>query len=165
MVPAYEFRSLSQDAGIIAKDASKRRLGISFMERNTPKLQKMRASLSYPHIKGLTILGGEPFEPENQVALLPLIERVRRELKDKTIWMFSGYRLDDEILKEGVHPNTPISKRIISLIDVLVDGRFIEEKKNISLVFRGSENQRIIDVKKTLNEGKIVLWDERLTKE
>ena len=123
------------------------------------------ASLSYPHIKGLTILGGEPFEPENQVALLPLIERVRRELKDKTIWIFSGYRLDDEILKEGVHPNTPISKRIISLIDVLVDGRFIEEKKNISLVFRGSENQRIIDVKKTLNEGKIVLWDERLTKE
>ena len=122
-------------------------------------------ALSLHHIKGLTILGGEPFEPENQEALLPLIKRVRKELPDKDIWMFSGYRLDDEILKDGVHPHTDISNEIISNIDVLVDGRFIEEKKNLSLVFRGSENQRIIDIPKTLKENKIVLWDERQTKE
>lgn len=122
------------------------------------------STLSSEFVQGLTILGGEPFEPENQRELLPLIKRVRETYPEKSIWIFSGYRLDDEILKEGTHPNTDISKEIISLIDVLVDGRFIEEKKNITLLFRGSENQRLIDIKKTLKKGVITLWDESLAK-
>ncbi len=122
-------------------------------------------ALGVEHIKGLTILGGEPFEPENQEVLLPLLERVHDTFPDKTIWVFSGYRLDDEILRKGAHPNMAITPRMLDLIDVIVDGRFIEERKNLSLVFRGSENQRIIDIKNTLLQGKIVLWNERQTRE
>lgn len=121
--------------------------------------------LDSKYVEGLTILGGEPFEPENQECVLSLIKRVRKELPDKNIWLFSGYRLEEEILKEGTHPNTKFSKEIISMLDVLVDGRFVEEKKNITLIFRGSENQRLIDIKKTLKEGKVVLWDQSQTRE
>lgn len=121
--------------------------------------------LDSDYVEGLTILGGEPFEPENQETILGLIKRVRKDLPQKNIWVFSGYRLEEEILKEGAHPNTQFSKEIISKIDVLVDGRFIEEKKNITLIFRGSENQRLIDIKKTLESGTVVLWDESSTRE
>lgn len=123
------------------------------------------ASLSPDYIQGLTILGGEPFEPENQAELLPLLRKVRILYPEKDIWVFSGYRLDDEILKEGVHPHTEYSNEMLSLIDVMVDGRFVEEKRNLSLIFRGSENQRLIDVRKTLFSGEVVLWDEKQTRE
>lgn len=108
-------------------------------------------------IAGLTILGGEPFEPENQEALLPFIRRVKEECPNKNIWMFSGYLLDKDILPEDGKVHTENSQCIVNLIDVLVDGPFIEEKKNISLKFRGSENQRIILVKETLENKEIVL--------
>lgn len=121
--------------------------------------------LKSDYVKGLTILGGEPFEPENQREILPLLEKVRATYPKKDIWIFSGYRLDDELMAVGVHPHTDITEKILSLIDVLVDGRFVEEKKNLSLIFRGSENQRIIDMNKTRKEGHIVLWDERQTRE
>lgn len=126
---------------------------------------KILEYLESSNIQGLTILGGEPFEPENQRDLLPLLRNVKEKFPNKNIWIFSGYRFDDELLKQGVHPHTDITRELLSYIDVLVDGRFVEEKKNLSLVFRGSENQRIIDVRKSFEENKVVLWDERQTRE
>lgn len=111
------------------------------------------------YINGLTVLGGEPFEKVNQRALLPFIKRVRETYPNKDIWMFSGYLLDEELLKES-RARCEVTDEILSQIDVLVDGRFVEELKDITLRFRGSKNQRIIDIKKTLASGNIVLWQE-----
>lgn len=111
------------------------------------------------HIAGLTVLGGEPFEPENQRCLLPFIQRVRKLYPEKDIWMFSGFTFE-ELKKEGSHCRCECTDEILSNIDILVDGRFVLEKKNISLQFRGSENQRILDMKKTLSTGNPVWWDK-----
>ncbi len=113
--------------------------------------------LSPSHINGLTLLGGEPFEPENQRALYPFLLRVRQQYPQKTIWAFSGFTLE-ELLKEGSHPHCEVTEKILSLIDVLVDGRFVEALKDISLRFRGSKNQRVIDLNQSRKSGKIVLW-------
>ncbi len=112
------------------------------------------------YIKGLTLLGGEPFEPDNQRALLPFIKRVRSELPEKDIWVFSGFTYE-ELNTPGAHPSCEVTAEMLSLIDILVDGRYEEELKNISLKFRGSSNQRIIDLKKTRESGEVVLWDEK----
>lgn len=114
--------------------------------------------LDKSYISGLTVLGGEPFEPENQRALLPFIKRVRLTLPDKTIWIYSGFTLE-EMLTAGSHPNCEVTKELLSLVDILVDGRFIEEEKDLSLKFRGSKNQRIIDLKRTLEAGKVFEWE------
>ena len=114
--------------------------------------------LSRSYIEGLTLLGGEPFETENQRALLPFLERVKRELPEKTIWAYSGYTYE-QLTGTGA-PVCEATAKILGLIDILVDGRFIEEKKNIRLLFRGSENQRIIDMSKTRAAGSPVLWEE-----
>ena len=114
------------------------------------------------YIKGITVLGGEPFEPENQRELLPLYRAIRERYPHKSIWVYSGYTLDEQLWKEG-HARIDITDEILSLIDVLVDGRFVAEKKNISLKFRGSENQRIISMKESLAAGRIILLpDEEL---
>ena len=114
------------------------------------------------YIKGITVLGGEPFEPENQRELLPLYRAIRERYPHKSIWVYSGYTLDEQLWKEG-HARIDITDEILSLIDVLVDGRFVAEKKNISLKFRGSENQRIINMKESLAAGRIILLpDEEL---
>ena len=113
--------------------------------------------LSPSHINGLTLLGGEPFEPENQRALYPFLLRVWQQYPQKTIWAFSGFTLE-ELLKEGSHPHCEVTEKILSLIDVLVDGRFVEALKDISLRFRGSKNQRVIDLNQSRKSGKIVLW-------
>lgn len=114
--------------------------------------------LAPDYIDGLTLLGGEPFEPLNQRALLPFVKRVRDAFPKKTIWAYSGFTY--EILTQsGTHPNCEATLPLLSLIDVLVDGRFVEAEKNLSLRFRGSTNQRLIDVKKTLTEGKISLFE------
>ncbi len=113
--------------------------------------------LSPSYINGLTLLGGEPMEPSNQKALLPFLKMVRETYPQKDIWCYTGYVFEDEILSGGA--NIPETDEFLSLIDVLVDGRFVEEKKNITLKFRGSENQRIIDVKKSLENGTTVLLD------
>lgn len=110
------------------------------------------------YISGLTLLGGEPFEPENQRALLPFIKRVKKELPEKTVWAFSGFRYDDELTAEGAYPNCEVTAELLGLIDVLVDGRFVEALKNISLKFRGSSNQRIIDLNETRKNGVLTLW-------
>ena len=121
--------------------------------------EKILAMLAPSYIKGLTLLGGEPFEPENQAVLLPFLRRVREAYPNKTVWAFTGYTLE-ALLSEGVHPRTENTDALLALIDVLVDGRFEEDKKNLMLRFRGSENQRLIDLPATLKEGKIVLWDK-----
>ena len=114
-------------------------------------------ALAPAHIAGLTLLGGDPMEPENQRALLPFVKRVRRELPQKTIWCYTGYTFREGALEEQ-EANCEVTKELISLLDVLVDGRFIEELKDIRLVFRGSSNQRVIDVQRTLKSGNVVLY-------
>ena len=114
--------------------------------------------LSPDYISGLTLIGGEPFEPENQSGLLRLTERIKKELPHKDIWCYSGFTFE-EILK-GSRASTEFSRALLQNIDVLVDGRFERDKKDIRLKFRGSSNQRIIDVKSTLSQNEIVLWQE-----
>lgn len=109
------------------------------------------------YIEGLSLLGGEPFEPENQPALLGLLRRVRKELPAKNVWVYSGFTLE-ELLGES-RARTENTDEMLSLIDVLVDGRFIYAEKDITLRFRGSRNQRILDIPATLKAGRPVLWD------
>ncbi len=110
------------------------------------------------YIDGFTVLGGEPFEEENQETVYNLLKRIKETYSNKNIWAYTGYILDKDLLPEEGRKHTKFTKDIIKLIDVLVDGPFIEEKKNLTLEFRGSENQRVIDVQKSLNQGKIVLY-------
>lgn len=104
---------------------------------------KLIAMLKHERIDGLTILGGEPLEPENQPTVLALIERVRKELPNKTIWLYTGSILGKNKKLNKNHLDG-ITDKILSKIDVLVDGPFIEQKKNLALSFRGSTNQRIL---------------------
>lgn len=112
-------------------------------------------ALTPDYMAGITLLGGEPMEPVNQRGLLPLLKRIRKELPQKTVWAYTGYVYED--LLEGGRAHCEVTEELLSLCDILVDGPFIAEKKNISLRFRGSENQRIIDLKATRETGKVVL--------
>ena len=114
--------------------------------------------LSPDYINGLTLLGGEPVEPKNQRALLPFLRRVRRELPQKTIWSFTGFTWE-ELHDPAAYPRCEVTDELLSLLDVLVDGRYVDAQRNISLRFRGSENQRIIDMDRTRAAGHIVLWE------
>ena len=115
-------------------------------------------SLRPDYVDGITLLGGEPFEPENQRELVKLLRRIKKELPQKTVWSFSGYTYEE--LTSDSRAVCEVTKEMLSMLDVLVDGEFVEAKRNISLRFRGSENQRLIDMNKTRKEGKIVLWDK-----
>ena len=106
-------------------------------------------------IKGITLLGGEPFEPENQGAIVELLRQIKQKMPEKSIWAFSGYLFED--IRSGRLGDT---REYLSYLDVLVDGPFIEAKKNLALRFRGSENQRLIDMKKTLSTGELTLWQD-----
>ena len=130
--------------------------GKPFTEETEKKLLEM---LAPSYINGLTLLGGEPFEPENQRALLPFLKRVKEKYPAKTIWAFSGFTLE-ELRNPESRGCCEVTKDILGLIDVLVDGRFQKELKDISLRFRGSSNQRIIDMKRTIESGNIVLWND-----
>ena len=114
-------------------------------------------ALAPDYIAGLTVLGGDPMEPENQRALLPFVRRVREELPQKTIWCYTGYTYHDGAIEEE-QANCEVTRQFISLLDVLVDGRFVEELKDIRLVFRGSSNQRVIDIKRSIESGSVVLY-------
>ncbi len=118
------------------------------------------AELDKPFVNGLTVLGGEPFEPRNQRELLPLLREIREKYPHKTIWCFTGFRLDDELLTDGSYPRCEATDALLACIDVLVDGRFVRELKDISLQFRGSRNQRVIDMNKTRETGTITIWDQ-----
>ena len=108
------------------------------------------------YIRGLTLLGGEPFEPQNQGPIVELLRRVKKELPEKSIWAFSGYLFDKDILSGRLGD----TREYLRYLDVLVDGPFIRERKNLALRFRGSDNQRLIDVPASLAAGKIVLWQD-----
>lgn len=113
-----------------------------------------------PVIAGLTVLGGEPMEPENQIALLPLLREMRRRYPTRSIWIYTGNLYEELIGARGKHPkHLDITEELLSYADILVDGRYIEEEKSLGLRFRGSKNQRIIDLNKTRATGKIVIWD------
>ena len=130
----------------------------SYVEEFTEEIEnKIIAMLEPSYIRGLTILGGEPFEPENQERILPLVKRVRETYPLKDIWMFSGFTFE-EMHDKNMRCCTPFTDEILTQIDVLVDGRFVLAKRNLSLQFRGSENQRIIDIPSTLAEGRIIPW-------
>ena len=108
------------------------------------------------YIDGITILGGEPLDPVNQKEVANLISQVKQRYPNKSIWCFTGFDFEKEVM-EKMYKKFDTTKQIIDNLDVLVDGEFKEDKKNLSLRFRGSENQRIIDVKKTLNSDHIIL--------
>ena len=112
--------------------------------------------LSPSYIDGLSLLGGEPFEPDNQKVLLPFLRRVKNDLPNKTIWCYTGYLFDKELLNES-RARCKFTDKMLSLIDVIVDGEFVQDLYDISLAFRGSSNQRIIDVQKSLESGEIKL--------
>lgn len=116
-------------------------------------------SLEPDYIAGLTLLGGEPFEYTNQQGLLPLLRQVRNRFPKKSIWCFTGYLFDKDLL-EDMSPKWQTTKEMLSYIDVLVDGKFIESLKNLNLKFKGSENQRTILVQESLQKGEIVLLYE-----
>lgn len=111
------------------------------------------------YVSGLSLLGGEPFEPENQEGLLPLVRKVKEVYPEKDIWCYTGYLFDEDICGKMLD-HVPETRELLSYIDILIDGPFVEERKNLKIRFRGSDNQRIIDVKKTREAGKIILWDE-----
>lgn len=116
--------------------------------------------LAPSYINGLTLLGGEPFEPENQRALLPFVKRVRARYPDKNIWCFTGFTLD-KLADPAFPKHCEATRELLGLIDVLVDGPFVQEKKNLALRFRGSENQRLIDLKTTRATGALTLLPDR----
>ena len=129
--------------------------GRPFTEETEEEILRL---LEPPYISGLTLLGGEPMEYENQRALAPFVKKVKERFPEKTIWCYTGYLFED-ILNRMLLA-LECTKDILNCLDVLVDGPFVEEEKELGLRFRGSKNQRIIDVKKSLTEGKIKLWED-----
>ena len=128
-------------------------------ERDTKETEdEIIESLRPDYVDGITLLGGEPFEPENQRELVKLLRRIKKELPQKTVWSFSGFTYEE--LTGDSRAVCEVTNEMLSMLDVLVDGEFVEAKRNISLRFRGSENQRLIDMNQTRKEGKIVLWDK-----
>lgn len=130
--------------------------GQPFTQETIDELLQM---LEPEHIKGVTLLGGEPFEPENQPAIVDFLGQMKAKFPEKSVWAFSGYLFDKDILAGKLGP-WEITKEYIGYLDVLVDGRFILEKKDLNLRFRGSSNQRIIDVPASLASGEIILWKD-----
>lgn len=127
--------------------------GQPFTQETIDKILNM---LRPSYIRGLTLLGGEPFEPQNQAGVVELLRQVKRELPEKTVWAYSGYLFDRDILSGRLGD----TREYLSYVNVLVDGPFIEAKKNLSLRFRGSENQRMIDVPASLAAGTIIPWHD-----
>ena len=113
--------------------------------------------LAPDYIDGLSLLGGEPFEPQNQAALLPFLRRVKELFPQKNIWCYTGYLFDSELRQES-RARCEYTDEMLSLIDILVDGEFVQEPYSIALQFRGSSNQRIIDVRRSLDSGEVVLY-------
>ena len=133
--------------------------GTPFTEQTAQTILDM---LRPDYIRGLTLLGGEPFEPQNQGAIVKLLRRIKTEMPGKSIWAFSGYLF--EKITSGTLGDWSITKEYLSYLDVLVDGPFVEEKKNLNLRFRGSENQRLIDVPASLQAGAVILWEDKGSK-
>ena len=130
--------------------------GQPFTQQTIDQILEM---LKPAYIKGITLLGGEPFEPQNQPALVELLRQIKAAYPEKTVWAYSGYLFDKHILP-GKLGDPAVTRELISYLDVLVDGPFILEQKNLSLRFRGSSNQRLIHVPASLERGEVVLWED-----
>lgn len=117
--------------------------------------EKVMEDLDHSYVAGLSLLGGEPLEHQNQKGLLPLLKKVKERFPEKNIWCYTGYKFDSDIVT-NMFENWPETKELMSYIDVLVDGKFEEDKKDLNLKFRGSSNQRIIDVPKSLKVHKVI---------
>lgn len=128
-------------------------------------LDELLDAVSKDYIEGFSLLGGEPFEPENQEVVLQILKEIKRQFPQKTVWCYTGFLYDTQLLA-GKVGNLDTVKQILSFIDVLVDGKFVEELKSLDLLFRGSSNQRIIDVKKSLAENETIwlegTWQRRM---
>ncbi|GJM58967.1 anaerobic ribonucleoside-triphosphate reductase activating protein [uncultured Dubosiella sp.] len=120
-------------------------------------MRELLEALRPDYIQGLTLLGGDPFELSNQEGLIELLREVKKQYPEKDIWSYTGFILDQDLL-DGGRRHGPYTDEMLSYIDVLVDGPFIQDKKNISLKFRGSENQRVIDLKKSLKKQEVILY-------
>ena len=124
----------------------------------TPEIEQFIIDeLSKSYYDGITILGGDPMEPENQEPVLRLLRRIKKELPDKKVWAYTGYVYDRDLVPGGKRFVDGVTRELLESIDILIDGRFVEELKNLMLNFRGSSNQRIIKMKETLETGKVVL--------
>lgn len=129
--------------------------GKEFTEKEIDKVIK---ELDHPYISGLSLLGGEPLERVNQQGLLPLLRKVKEKCPEKNIWCYTGFTFDTDVMGK-MYKNWEETPELLSYLDVIVDGKFEEDKKDIKLRFRGSSNQRIIDVKKSLKEKKAILFE------
>ena len=124
----------------------------------TPEIEQFIIDeLSKSYYDGITILGGDPMEPENQEPVLRLLRRIKKELSDKNVWVYTGYVYDRDLVPGGKRFVDGVTRELLESIDILIDGRFVEELKNLMLNFRGSGNQRIIKMKETLETGNVVL--------
>ena len=136
--------------------------GSEYTEETEEKIMKL---LSRGYIEGFSLLGGEPFEPENQAALVDLLTQFKAQIPNKKVWCYTGFSFETDLLPKYIS-NEENVKELLPLIDVLVDGKFIEEQKNSALLFRGSSNQNIIDVKLSLEKQKMVLlegtWERKM---
>ena len=149
---------MSRAAPTAARAASSPRPGTSATASPLPpRPEALLEALDRPYISGLTLLGGEPFEPDNQRALLPFLHRLRQQLPDKTVWAFSGYTWEE--LTGQSRARCEATGALLSLVDVLVDGEFVEALRDISLRFRGSSNQRLLDVPASLAAGRPIPWE------
>lgn len=111
--------------------------------------------MNYDYISGLSLLGGEPLEPKNQEGLLPLVKKVKEKFPDKNIWCYTGFDFEKDVVGK-MAKNNETTRELLKYIDIIVDGKFEEDKKDLKLQFRGSSNQKIVDVKKSLQTGQIV---------
>jgi len=128
-------------------------------EPYTPAAEaQLLEALRPEHIRGLTLLGGEPLHPRNRLEVLGVVELIRRELPQKDVWCYSGYVFEKELLPAC--ENDPVLRQLLSRIDVLVEGRFVLARKDINLRFRGSSNQRVLLCKESLEAEKAILWED-----
>ena len=131
----------------------------SYGEKYTDETEALILSYLEPSfVNGLSLLGGEPFEPQNQKELVGLLRKVKEKYPKKDVWCYTGYLFDLQLLSDS-RARCEYTDEMLSYIDILVDGPFVEEEKDITLQFRGSRNQRVIDVKRSLSENTVVLWD------
>ncbi len=130
-------------------------------EEFTPEVENLILdSLKPNYVKGISILGGEPWELSNQAVLFPFMQKIKEKFPDKTIWIYSGYTLEELMDYNNKQCHSVITNRMLQLVDILIDGEFVVDEKDLNLRFRGSRNQRIIDVQKTLASNEIVIAEE-----
>ena len=121
--------------------------------------EQLLCAIEHPSVRGLSVLGGEPMEPENQEGLLPLLRAFKARFPEKNVWLYTGNLYEELTGALGEHEKClPITSELLSYVDILVDGRFEEDKKQLGLRFRGSSNQRIIDMNETRSQGRVVIW-------